>query len=74
MKLFITAKPNAHQERIEQVNATHFVVSVTEPPVQGKANRAIVKALANHFHVPPSAVAILHGHTSKHKTIEVELA
>lgn len=71
MKLFITAKPNAHETKVEMVDATHYTVSVQAPPVQGKANRAIIQALAEHFGVPATCVAMLRGHTSRQKLIEV---
>ncbi len=73
MKLFISAKPNAHETRVEKIDDTHYTVSVTAPPVQGKANRAIIQALADHFSVPPSCVALLRGHTSRQKLIEITI-
>lgn len=71
MKVFVTAKPNAHEERIEQIDATHFDIRVKEPAVDDKANRAIVKAVARYFSVPPSAVSLLRGHSGRHKILDV---
>lgn len=71
MKIFVTAKPGAKEERVEKSDETHFVVSVKEPPVQGKANRAILKALAAHFRVSISCVSIVSGYTGRQKIIEV---
>lgn len=51
MKIFVQAKPGSREEKVEQTDGTHFTVSVKEPPVQGKANRAIVDALAKHLGV-----------------------
>ncbi len=71
MKLFITAKPGASKESVEKTDETHFVVAVKEPPVQGRANAAIIKALANFLDVAPSRVRIIAGTISRQKTIEV---
>lgn len=50
---------------------THFVVAVKEPPVQGRANAAIVRALAEHFDVALSRVRIISGYTARQKVIEI---
>lgn len=73
MKIEVHAKPRAHEERVEKIDETHFVVAVKEPPVQGRANAAIVRALAAHFKVAPSRVRIVSGHTSRQKLIEIAL-
>jgi uncharacterized protein (TIGR00251 family) len=71
VKIFVKAKASAKKEQVEQVDATHFVVQVKAPPVQGKANDAIQKALAEYFDIAPSRIKIISGHTSKQKTFEV---
>jgi uncharacterized protein len=43
-------------------------------PIEGKANEALMRYLADTLHVPKSAVSITHGHTSKRKIIEVASA
>jgi uncharacterized protein (TIGR00251 family) len=71
MKIFVKAKASAKKEQVEQMDATHFVVQVKAPPVQGKANEAIQKVLAEYFDIAPSRIKIVSGHTSKQKTFEV---
>lgn len=65
------AKPAAKEERVEQLDETTFAVSVREPPREGKANRAIERALAGHFGVPLSQVRLVAGFASKQKIFEV---
>ncbi len=48
-------------------------VSVTAAPEDGKANRAVIKVLAKHFGVALSKIRVIHGETSRDKTIKVEL-
>lgn len=71
MKIFVKAKPKSKEERVEKIDSTHFVVSVKEPPVQGKANAAIVKALAEHLGVSASSMRLASGFSSKQKTFEI---
>ena len=71
MKLFITAKPRAKEDNVKKINDTHFVVAVKEPPTQGRANRAIIKTLAEFLNTSPSRLNIIFGHTSRQKIIEI---
>ena len=75
MKLFITAKPRAREESVRKISATagemHFLVSVKEPPVQGRANAAILKTLADYLDIAPSCLRIISGHTRRQKIVEV---
>jgi len=72
MKIFVKAKPFAREEKIVKIDDEHYEVSVTEPPVKGKANRAIVKALAEHFRVSMSDITIISGHFTTQKVINIE--
>lgn len=73
MKLFITAKPQAKEERVEKIDENKFVVAVKEPPIQGRANAAIVKALAEYLGVAPARLKIISGYTSRQKIIEINI-
>ncbi len=71
MKIFVKAKPLARIESIEKIDETNFIVSVKEPPVEGKANRAIIRALADYFKIAPSRIRLTSGFSSKQKTFEI---
>lgn len=72
MKIFIKAKPNSKEEKVEKVDESHFVVSVKEPPEKGKANDAIRNALAVYFKTGSSRVKIISGYSSRQKIIEIK--
>lgn len=69
MKITIKAKPNSNENKVEKIDDLNFVVSVKDPPVQGRANRAITKLLSEYFHTP--RVRIVSGHTSRTKIVEI---
>jgi uncharacterized protein YggU (UPF0235/DUF167 family) len=48
-----------------------YRVSVPEPPVDGRANEAIARALAAYFSVAKSTIVLVSGHTSKKKVFEI---
>ncbi len=71
MRINVKAKPGAREEKIEKLDESSFIVSVKEPPVQGRANQAIIKSLAEYFDVPSSSIRIISGHTSRQKVVEI---
>lgn len=46
-------------------------VSVSSPPVDGRANEELIGLLADYFEVAKSAIEITNGRSSRHKTIEI---
>jgi len=71
VKIFVKAKPSK-KAAVEKIDERHFVVRVKEPPIQGKANDAIVLAMASYLGVPRRLVRIVSGHTSRQKILEVQ--
>lgn len=71
MKIFVKAKTRVREEGIEKIGEASFVVKVKEPPMEGKANEAIVKTLAGYFGIPASRVHIVSGYKSKSKIVEI---
>jgi uncharacterized protein (TIGR00251 family) len=44
-------------------------VKLTTPPVGGRANKDLVKFLGKKLKIAPSSIRILHGHSSREKTL-----
>lgn len=75
-------KPNSKTEVVERISQPTLIsekekdlveyrVSVKELPVQGKANKAVIKALAKYFEVAPSLVVLHSGASAKKKVFEI---
>lgn len=47
-------------------------VKVLAPPEKGQANQAMITLLAAHFQVPVRCVVLKAGHTSCHKSVEIQ--
>lgn len=71
MKFFIKAKPGAKEAKIKKIGKTNFEIWVKEPAKDGKANRAVVEALAEYLEIPKFRFEIISGKTSKQKIIEI---
>jgi len=71
VKISIIAHPNAKKPRIEADLLGTLHVYVNAPPLEGKANMAIIEALAKYFKVKKSCVLMISGQKSKIKTFEI---
>jgi len=83
MKIIVKAKPNAKTESVERVGQpslglsdlklelVEYKVSVKEAPVGGRANEAIIRALAKYFNTSPSFVRLVSGASNKRKVFEI---
>ena len=67
----IVVQPRASRAAVGPVVGDRLRVSVNAPPVDGKANHAVVRALAEAFGVPRSAVEIVRGETGRRKTVRI---
>lgn len=59
-----------NKESIE-VNGNEITIGVRSKPVDGKANKEIIKKLAKHFGVSSANIAIRSGHKSRDKIVEI---
>jgi uncharacterized protein (TIGR00251 family) len=71
MRITVLAKPAARVPSIATDDGRRFTVAVTEPPREGRANAAIIRAVAEHFEVAPSRVHIVSGWSSRNKILEI---
>ena len=71
MRLFVKVTARSRQESVESTDKAHYTIRVKEPPVDGKANDAVTRILAEHFNIRRSQVAILSGRASKNKVVEI---
>jgi len=46
-------------------------IKVTAPPIEGKANEALIRLLAIELGISPSSIEIIKGHHSREKTLKV---
>jgi len=72
MRITVHVKPNARQETVTVREDGVYVVKVSVPPIEGKANERLVEVLSRHFGRPRSAIQILKGTHGRHKIIEIQ--
>lgn len=68
----IKVQPRASKNEITGLQGDALKIRLTAPPVDGEANAACIKFLADYFRVHRKQVSIVSGLTSQHKIIEIE--
>ena len=70
--LTVRVSPNARRSGFDGLwNAEAIRVALFAPPVDGKANEALISFLSDFFGVCKSGIQILSGHTARLKHISV---
>ena len=70
-RLTVHVHPRARTERLES-DGPALQLWVREPPADGRANAAVIRAVARWAGVAPSQVAIVSGATARHKLVEID--
>lgn len=67
----VVETPATNTTNLANNSAKSLTVYLREKPIDGAANTALIKILADHFRVAKSCVVIKSGATSRHKLIEI---
>jgi uncharacterized protein len=65
--LALYIQPKASKARFLGMYGDELKLAITAPPVDGKANKAVISFLAKFFSLSKSDVVIQRGHQSRHK-------
>jgi hypothetical protein len=71
MKITVMVKPNARKDEVVLRDDGVYVVKVSVPPIEGRANERLIEVLASHFKKPKRAIEIRVGSRGKHKIVEI---
>lgn len=71
MEITVTAHPNSKKPRVEKDLFGGLHVYVKEPPLEGKANKAVIASLAEFLKIPKSRMVLKKGIKSKQKTFSL---
>ena len=61
--------PNAKKDSIDGIKNDVLCVHLCAPPVEGKANKALIKYLSKRLHIAKSKISITHGEKSRLKVL-----
>lgn len=69
--LTLHIQPGAKKSEFAGMHGDALKIRLAAPPVDGKANDALVRFVAERLGLPRSAVTLKSGQTSRHKVLEV---
>ncbi len=72
--LHLRVSPGASRDAVEGLvldaaGKEYLKIRVTAAPEKGKANAAVIKLLAKHWHIPKSSLEVVAGDTARNKVL-----
>lgn len=71
MRIYVRVSPRSSRNEVLETSPGEYKVKITAAPVDGEANKMLLKVLAKHFSVPLSCVQIVGGKTAKIKMVDI---
>jgi uncharacterized protein (TIGR00251 family) len=71
LQLELYVRPRTSKNAVVGPYGEHLKITITAPPVEGKANNHLIKFLAKYFGINQNQVKILKGANSKYKSVLV---
>lgn len=72
MKIKVKVISGAHKNIVEKCDDETYTIRTTAISEKGKANKMVIKLLADYFEVAKSEVRIIQGIISRNKIIEID--
>jgi len=69
--LKVRVQPGSSRNELAGLRDGTLVIRVTAQPVDGKANKAACKLLADHCGIPPTHVEIVRGESRREKVVRL---
>jgi hypothetical protein len=69
--LTLHVQPGAKRSEIAGLHGDALKIRLAAPPIEGRANEALLKFIASIFAVPLRNVELHHGSQSRHKVVAV---
>lgn len=69
--LTLHIQPGAKKTEVAGLHGDALKIRLAAPPVDGKANEALLKFVAETLRLPKSAVSLKSGQSSRHKVLEI---
>src|SRR4051812_18901501 len=71
--LLVSVMPNAKRTEVDGLHDGALRVRLAAPPIEGRANEALVAWLAKSLGVPKRSVELLRGESSRRKQVAIDV-
>ncbi|MEN8135647.1 MAG: DUF167 family protein [Thermodesulfobacteriota bacterium] len=69
--LNLYVQPKSSRTRVVGLHDGSIKLTITSPPIEGKANAQVTAFMSKLFKIPKSAITLLSGHQGRHKRLAV---
>jgi len=70
--LRLVLQPKASRDAFVGLLGDELKVAITAPPVDGQANKHLIKFLSKQFKVPKSSIIVEKGQLNRHKLVRIK--
>ena len=70
--LRLLVQPRASRNEIAGLHDDALKIRLTTPPIEGRANKAVIAFLAKLLHLPKSSLTIKSGHQNRSKQVLIQ--
>lgn len=71
VELFLHCQPGAKKTEIQGTYGDRLKIRLAAPPIEGKANEALIAWLSKNLGIPSSKIEILSGDTGRQKRVRL---
>lgn len=71
LSLVLHVQPGAKQTSVAGLHGDALKIRLAAPPIEGRANEALLRFIADSFDVPLRSVELKQGGQSRHKRVDV---
>jgi len=71
VRISVRVKPNSKKPGIEKLTDKEYIVKVSAPATEGRANEAVIEALSDYLSVPKTRISIFRGASGKNKIVDI---
>lgn len=73
MRIYVKVIPRSSKNEVTKISEGEYRVKLTAPPVEGEANKMLIKILAEFFGVSRYSIEIIGGKSARTKLIQISL-
>jgi hypothetical protein len=71
MRIYVKVIPRSSKNSVEKISQGEYKVKLTAPPVDGEANKMLIKVMAEYFGVSKGLIEIIGGKSTRKKLVEI---
>lgn len=71
VRLELHVQPGASTTEVAGLHGDRIKLRLAAPPIDGRANEALIRWLSDQLHVPQAGITIVRGETSRRKSVDI---